>query len=102
MVARPPAPRPRRKPRVVSISKVKAQYRGGQITRFEYKRQVDALKFQRKKRLQAEVHRFRIQRDQFKMRYRRGAISKPQLKMMERRAKDRHKMRLRQIKFSYE
>jgi len=108
----PPARRPRpRRPLVrkvrrkikamLSISGVKQRYRSGKITRFQYKQRVDHLKFLRKKQLQAEVRRYKALREMLKRRYRRGAISRPQVKMLERQAKERHKMRLRQIKDVY-
>ena len=85
----------------MSISSVKRDYRSGKITRFEYKRRVDHLKFSRKKQLQAEVRRYKAQREALKRKYRRGLISRPQIKMLERRVKEQHKMRLRSIKERY-
>ena len=97
-----PAPRPRKKPKPKpSISAVKRDYRAGKITRFQYKQKVDNLKFRRKKTLEVEVRRYKMVREALKRRYRRGLISRPQIKMLERRAKDAHKMRLRQIKERY-
>ncbi len=97
-----PAPRPRKKPKPrVSISAVKRDYRAGKISRFQYKQRVDSLKFKRKKQLQNEVRRYKVQREALKRRYRRGLISRPQIKMLERRSKEQHKMRLRRIKETY-
>ena len=94
---------PRARPAKVrrSISTVKQRYRAGQISRFQYKQQVDHLKFLRKKQLQGEVQRYKVRREVLKNRYRRGLISRPQIKMLERALKQRHKMRLRQIKEAY-